>query len=255
MRRLAAACLCVAFIQPLFAGVGNLKVNHLVAPIGVEDTSPRMQWRVTDMEASDVRIAVGTDSAVVARGEGDMWMADFKENPGSYVAYNGRQLQPATRYFWQVAVTGPDGKNEKSAVASFETGLMGAWHANWISDHNGKEYHGAPYFRRDFRVTGPVESARLYVAAGGLSVVTLNGERVGDRFLEPAYTRYDRRVTYSTYDVTSLLHRGENVAGVVLGNGWYNHQAKAVWDYDNAPWRNRPAFCLELRINLSLIHI
>ena len=83
MRRLAAACLCVAFIQPLFAGVGNLKVNHLVAPIGVEDTSPRMQWRVTDMEASDVRIAVGTDSAAVARGEGDMWMADFKENPGS----------------------------------------------------------------------------------------------------------------------------------------------------------------------------
>lgn len=251
MRLSAAAGLCLAFIQPVFAGVGNLKVNHLVAPIGVEDTNPRMQWRVTGMETAAVRIAVGTDSAAVARGEGNMWVADLKGNPGSAVAYKGCSLQPATRYFWQVAVTGPDGKTEKSAVASFETGIMDTWHASWISDHHGKEYHGAPYFRRDFKVTKPVESARLYVAAGGLSVVTLNGERVGDRFLEPAYTRYDRRVTYSSYDVTGLLRRGENVAGVVLGNGWYNHQAKAVWDYDNAPWRNRPAFCLELRIKYT----
>lgn len=24
--------------------------------------------------------------------------------------------------------------------------------------------------------------------------------------------------------------------------------SKAVWDFDRAPWRNRPAFCLDLRI-------
>lgn len=34
----------------------------------------------------------------------------------------------------------------------------------------------------------------------------------------------------------------------MLGNGWYNHQSKAVWDFDRAPWRNRPAFCMNLRI-------
>lgn len=76
MRLSAAAGLCLAFIQPVFAGVGNLKVNHLVAPIGVEDTNPRMQWRVTGMETAAVRIAVGTDSAAVARGEGNMWVRE-----------------------------------------------------------------------------------------------------------------------------------------------------------------------------------
>ena len=36
--------------------------------------------------------------------------------------------------------------------------------------------------------------------------------------------------------------------GVLLGNGWYNHQSLAVWNFHNAPWRNRPAFCLDLKI-------
>ncbi|MEG1587335.1 MAG: family 78 glycoside hydrolase catalytic domain, partial [Bacteroidales bacterium] len=62
------------------------------------------------------------------------------------------------------------------------------------------------------------------------------------------YTRFDRRNLYVTYDVTDYLAQGDNAIGVLLGNGWYNHQSKAVWDFDRAPWRNRPAFCLNLRI-------
>ena len=76
----------------------------------------------------------------------------------------------------------------------------------------------------------------------------MNGKKVGDHFLDPVYTRYDRRCKYVTFDVTSLLHEGINVVGVVLGNGWYNHQAFAVWDFERAPWRQRPAMCMDLRI-------
>ncbi|HBK31594.1 MAG TPA: alpha-rhamnosidase, partial [Porphyromonadaceae bacterium] len=76
----------------------------------------------------------------------------------------------------------------------------------------------------------------------------INGERVGDHRLDPMYTRYDRRNLYVTYDVTAQIKRGENAIGVVLGNGWYNHQSTAVWFFDRAPWRNRPAFCLDVHI-------
>ena len=48
--------------------------------------------------------------------------------------------------------------------------------------------------------------------------------------------------------MTHQLQNGENAIGVILGNGWYNHQSLAVWDFHNAPWRNRPAFCLDLKI-------
>lgn len=251
MKYFAVTLLTLVSALSLSAGVDNLKVNHLVSPVGVDDAAPRLQWRLTDIAPASVRLTVGTDSAAVARGEGDMWQTDRPDYATNSITYAGKPLQPATVYYWQVAVTYADGSVSRSDVGRFETGLMGRWRANWISDHRDRDYHGAPYFRKDFMVDGRVKSARLYVAAGGLSVVTLNGQRVGDRVLDPVYSRYDRRNYYASYDVTSLLRQGENVAGVVLGNGWYNHQALGVWDFHNAPWRNRPAFCLELRIDYT----
>ena len=62
------------------------------------------------------------------------------------------------------------------------------------------------------------------------------------------FTRFDRRNLFVTFDVTSLLQRGDNVLGVSLGNGWYNHQPVAAWLYDMAPWRARPRFKLNLHV-------
>ncbi len=62
------------------------------------------------------------------------------------------------------------------------------------------------------------------------------------------YTRFDRRTLYLTHDITAQLRSGKNAIGVLLGNGWYNHQSTAVWNFDKAPWRNRPTFCMDVRI-------
>ncbi|RYE18364.1 MAG: alpha-rhamnosidase, partial [Sphingobacteriales bacterium] len=66
--------------------------------------------------------------------------------------------------------------------------------------------------------------------------------------LDPMYTRFDRRTLYVTYDVTAQLQQGKNAIGVLLGNGWYNHQSSSIWNFDRAPWRGRPTFCLDLRV-------
>ena len=71
---------------------------------------------------------------------------------------------------------------------------------------------------------------------------------MGDHRLDPAYTRFDRRTLYLTHDITQLLQQGDNAVGVLLGNGWYNHQSTAVWNFDQAPWRGRPKFCMDIRI-------
>ncbi len=42
--------------------------------------------------------------------------------------------------------------------------------------------------------------------------------------LLPSGSDYDKSVYYNMYDVTELLQEGENVAGVLLGNGFYNVQ-------------------------------
>ena len=39
--------------------------------------------------------------------------------------------------------------------------------------------------------------------------------------LDPGWTDYSKRVLFASYDITSALCKGENVIGVIVGNGWY----------------------------------
>ena len=102
--------------------------------------------------------------------------------------------------------------------------------------------------RREFAITKPIKQARAYVTGLGYYELSINGKKIGDRRLEPGYTRYDKRVLYATHDVTDSLRAGQNALGMMLGNGWYNVQAQAAWDFDKAPWRASPRLLLELRI-------
>ncbi|WP_242895402.1 family 78 glycoside hydrolase catalytic domain [Actinomadura litoris] len=76
-----------------------------------------------------------------------------------------------------------------------------------------------PVFERGFRLGKRVRTARLYATALGVLDVTVNGRPVSDAVLEPPYSTYKKRLVYSTYDVTELLHRGGNTVRVELGTG------------------------------------
>ncbi|RZL14933.1 MAG: alpha-rhamnosidase, partial [Pedobacter sp.] len=165
-----------------------------------------------------------------------------------------KALKPYAKYFWRVKLWDASGKEiTLSKIASFEMGLMDGrnWKGTWISDGSGIKVKPAPYFRKAFSQARTVRSARAYIAVGGLYELYINGKKIGDHRLDPVYTRFDRRTIYVAYDVTNNLLSGENAIGVVLGNGWYNHQSTAVWDFERAPWRARPAFCMDLRITYT----
>lgn len=232
--------------------VSGLKCEHLESPVGIDAVAPRLAWMLPEgvRRQAAYSISVGTDPEAVSRGEGNMWNSGRIDSDDVLVRYSGQPLSPFTEYFWKVSVWTDASEVLESYVASFETGMMDQdnWEGCWISDHNGREHKPAPYFRKEFPVSKAVRSARAYIAVGGLYELYINGERIGDHILDPMYTRFDRRNLYVTYDVTSALKEGGNAVGVLLGNGWYNHQSGAVWDFDNAPWRNRPAFCLDIRI-------
>ncbi len=87
--------------------------------------------------------------------------------------------------------------------------------------HFGSLPQAPRYLRRVFTEPAPIRQATLYVTALGLYEATLNGQRVGDHILAPEWTDYNRRVRYQAYDVTSLVHPGDNVLGALLANGWY----------------------------------
>jgi alpha-L-rhamnosidase len=94
------------------------------------------------------------------------------------------------------------------------------WKAQWIGFSAGWAGR-ALYFRHDFPLKKTVSQARAYIAGLGYYELHLNGQRVGDRVLDPGLTDYSKRILYSTYDVSSLVKTNQNTVGVIVGNGWY----------------------------------
>jgi alpha-L-rhamnosidase len=76
--------------------------------------------------------------------------------------------------------------------------------------------------RKEFALEKDVRRAVVYVCGLGHYELRLNGEKVGDRLLDPGWTNYRKTCLYAAYDVTGRLVRGRNALGVMLGNGMYN---------------------------------
>jgi alpha-L-rhamnosidase len=231
----------------------KLETEYLANPIGIDAKKPRFSWQMADTRKGAAqtayRVLVGTDSAALLKEQEIIWNTGWIQSSSSLINYTG-QLKPYTKYYWCVAIADQQQKKSTSAIASFETGLMEMrnWKGSWISDVSDIKLKPAPYFRNTFSAQKHIKSARAYIAAAGLYELSINGKKVGNHRMDPMYTRFDRRTLYVTYDVTDNLKDGTNAIGVLLGNGWYNHQSTAVWDFHKANWRARPTFCLDLRI-------
>ena len=248
----------IASLNPFAASpckVVGLRCEYLINPLGIDAKTPRFTWRLEDARRGAKQVAfkvlVSTNANDFSSEKSLQWYSGRIDAATNLILYNGKELQPFTTYYWKVIVWDKDGVEvSASPVATFETGMMGAhnWKGTWISDAASIHEKPAPYFRKTFNATKRIKSARAYIAAGGLFELYLNGEKVGNHRLDPAYTRFDRRTLYVTHDVTKQIAQGKNAVGILLGNGWYNHQSTAVWDFHKAPWRARPTVCLDLRI-------
>ncbi|MGO3163274.1 MAG: family 78 glycoside hydrolase catalytic domain [Sphingobacteriaceae bacterium] len=235
----------------------DLKSEHLVNPLGIDAPAPRLSWKMSDTRSgakqTAYQIQVGTDSLALVEGRELFWDSGKESKADNLIRYQGPALSPQTKYFWKVGIWDHTGEKQVSSVNSFETGKMGkaVWKGAWIGDGQDINHQPAPYFRKEFQAEKEIQSARAYIAVGGLYELSINGQKIGDHQLDPMYTRFDRRTLYVVHDVTQAINRGGNAIGVLLGNGWYNHQSLAVWNFDNAPWRARPTFCMDLHITYT----
>jgi alpha-L-rhamnosidase len=229
-----------------------LECEHLQNPLGIDATHPRLSWQIQPGTKGEKQMAYSLTVSTDSTGQHIQWQV-HKVSATQLVVYAGRPLHPYTRYYWKVSIKDANCRTATSLMANFETGpmRMSDWKGDWITDKKDINLKPASWFRKGFSLQKKIVSARAYIAAGGLYELYINGQKIGDRVLDPAYTRFDRRNLYVTYDVTRQLQRGENAIGVLLGNGWYNFQPIATWFFDKAPWRARPCFCLDLRITYS----
>lgn len=121
----------------------------------------------------------------------------------------------------------------------------------------GKEYCTlekhvpAPYFRKDFMVTGKVKQALLQITGLGFYELHVNGGNITKGYLAPYRSNPEDLVYFDSYDITDRLIPGKNIIAVLLGNGMQNALGAYVWDFDKAPWRSSPKLCFELNIEYA----
>jgi alpha-L-rhamnosidase len=219
----------------------DLRVEQRVEPLGLGETRPRLSWRL----ASDwvgagqgaYRVTVATRPADLDDADRLVWDTGRRESAEHVlIPWDGPVLRSATRYHWRVELWDETGAPAGTGRSWFETGLLHRedWTAVWVgrdprslppfdppADHDGPTDAPPLTLRREFALTREPVRARLYATARGVYEAALNGERVGDVELAPGWTEYHHRLQYQTYDVTSLLHKGPNVLGATVADGWW----------------------------------
>ncbi|MCC7377710.1 MAG: glycoside hydrolase family 78 protein [Verrucomicrobiales bacterium] len=258
---LLAVWISIGSPLPAHAGLtpDGLRTEYLENPIGLDVRQPRLSWILTSsnrrQQQTAYQILVATRDDRLRSGKADLWDSGRVESGESlHIRYAGRPLDSRQTCWWKVRVWDQDGQESPwSAPAFWEMGLLqpGDWTAHWIGRDESLEDRPAPWLRRTFNLRGPVQRARVYVSGLGYYDLSINGHAVGDRMLDPAFTRYDRRVLYATHDVTRWLRPGKNCLGVVLGTGWFNCHTRAVWNFHQAPWRMSPRLLLQFHLDYS----
>lgn len=90
------------------------------------------------------------------------------------------------------------------------------------------EEKSAPMLRKEIAISKGVSSAKLYVTARGTYQFFINGNKVGHDFLNPGSSDFRHHIFYNTYDITSMLKKGGNALGAILGAGWYTDYAMGL---------------------------
>ena len=197
--------------------IEKLRTNHLTNPLGYQFDKPVFSWVVaesTGKTQKSARVRVAADEAMT-----DILFDTAQSEALSSLAVPvDLNLQPRTRYYWQVSVTAEDGDSGISDVAWFETGKRDEpWAAQWIA----APFAEHPVLKKALPVEKGIASARLYICGLGLYEAYFNGEKIGEEYLAPGYDSYQWQIQYQTFNVTRLFRRGENTLSVLLGKGWY----------------------------------
>lgn len=216
-------------------GLAQLTVINLLTegqkqPIGIDAANPQFSWQLVSdrgQAAAQAAYELEVDTLdAINKKFGKFWSTGkVVSNQSLYIPYKGKWLNSGYSYFWKVRVWDTHGEPSPwSEMASWKMGLLSPadWKAKWIGPSSPDAVNGpAPLLRTAFSLSKEIREATAYVTSHGFYEAQINGTKVGDAYLTPGWTSYNKRLQYQTYDVKSLLKQGDNAVGVTLGSGWY----------------------------------
>lgn len=234
--------------------ITNLTCEFQQNPLAINTLQPRFGWQFSSAENGTMQTAYELE----IKGENFKWCSGkTTSNNSQLIKYTGNPLKSGEKYQWRVRIWDEKGElSDWSSFAQFRTSPpaplleeRGAWIGAIRADSaripEGKRFlsweMGTPEYkavwknidpvsrksillRKSFQTKKEIKEAITYICGLGHFEFTINGKKVGDGEFAPYWSDYDKTVYYNTFDITSYLKNGENVFGVLLGNGFFNAQ-------------------------------
>lgn len=256
-------CLLITFISNGQISAEHLSCEMVENPLAVNTNHPRLSWQLVSKESNvsqtAYQILVSTSEEKLKKDNGDIWNSGkVNSDKNLQIAYSGNPLKNEAKYFWKVKVWNQKDKASAwSKINSFRIApSVSDLNPIWIGaitkadSHlpEGRNYHTATFnkekkaslinasdslsrrsimLRKPFDVKKEIKEAVVYISGLGHYELTINGKKIGNSEFAPLWTDYDKTVNYNTYELTEKeLQKGENVIGVLLGNGMYNTLAE-----------------------------
>ncbi|MBD5358617.1 MAG: hypothetical protein HDR88_16795 [Bacteroides sp.] len=196
--------------EDALATVSRLYCKGIEKPIGIMG-APMFGWHIDSEMKNYLQSAYEIELSADPDFSHLVWRSGKVDSDNSVsVKYAGPMLNPATRYYWRVRVWDTKGKaTDWSQASSFVTGLENSsqWlGAEWIAMEHDKDKvvpllhapdvrnavgdrkigdYRLPLIRKSFTLNAPIKSAVAFVCGLGQFELFLNGEKVGDHFLDP----------------------------------------------------------------------
>ncbi len=105
----------------------------------------------------------------------------------------------------------------------------------------------APLFRKSFILTEDAEFAKVLICGLGFYDLFINGIKITKGYLAPYISNTDHYTCFDHYDILPYLQKGENVIGVMLGDG--NLVGKtSIWFFKDNIMNAAPMLALSAEI-------
>ncbi len=257
--------LCIIVLQFIVAaGYSQIKVDrllcdNLVNPIGLDNQLVHFSWELNSDKRNVMQTAyeirVGSNTSALSQNQNLQWSSGkIQSGQSVHVNYGGTPLESDKKYFWQVRAWDNNNKTSSwSTPAFFQMAFLNKddWKAKWIEPGYKEDsvLRPSPLFRKEFSADKKIVSATAYITAHGLYEACINGNRIGDAYLTPGWTSYNKRLQYQVYDVSGLLQKGKNAIGVTLGSGWY--RGSLAWEANKNIYGNDIALLFQVDIVYS----
>lgn len=110
-----------------------------------------------------------------------------------------------------------------------------------------EKHVNAPVFRKSFFLEGEEVRGEILICGLGFYDLFINGKKITKGYLAPYISNPDHIIYYDAYDLTPYLHSGENVVGVMLGDGFQSSKT-GIWDFVDNVFNAAPKLALSMKV-------